>query len=72
MMTGWRLLGRWWREETGQDLIEYGLIIAMIVAGTIAVFPGIVTKMGSSYSNWGTNIQNIWIPSCPGTTTPCP
>jgi Flp pilus assembly pilin Flp len=71
-MMRWRLLGRAWREESGQDLVEYALIIAIVVTGSIALFPQIVTKMGNSFSNWGTNVETIWIPSCPGTTTPCP
>ena len=71
-MTRWRLLKRAWREDSGQDLIEYALIIAILVTGTIALFPQIATKMGNAFSSWGTNVENIWIPSCPGTTTPCP
>ena len=70
-MRDWRLLRRAWREDSGQDLVEYGIIIALIVTATIALFPQIATKMGNSFSSWGANVETIWIPSCPGTTAPC-
>jgi pilus assembly protein Flp/PilA len=72
MMTRWQLLRRAWRDDSGQDLVEYALIIAIVVTGTIAVFPQIATKMGNAFTNWGANVETIWIPSCPGTTNPCP
>jgi len=66
------LLHRLWREDSGQDLIEYGLIIALVVTASVALFPGIAARMGTAFSNWGSTVQSIWIPWCPGTNTPCP
>jgi len=68
-----RLLHRLWREDSGQDLVEYGLIVALVVIASIALFPQIATKMGAAFSSWGSNVQSIWIPWCPGSTTvQCP
>ena len=36
-----RLLGRLLREEDGQDLIEYGLLVGVITVGAIAAINGI-------------------------------
>ena len=32
----WTSLGRLWKEESGQDLVEYGLLLALIAVGAIA------------------------------------
>jgi len=41
---------RFWADESGQDLIEYTLLIAFIALGSAALF----AKAGSSTSNiWG-------------------
>jgi Flp pilus assembly pilin Flp len=66
-----QLLARAWREDNGQELIEYGLIIALVVTATVALFPVIASHMGTTFRSWGSNGANISIPYCPGTTTPC-
>lgn len=54
-------------EERGQDLIEYGLLAALIACAGIATFPLIRGKLNGTYTGWGTAIQNLWIPKDPGT-----
>jgi len=42
-------LGRLWREEEGQDLIEYTLMLAFVALASAALF-----------STAGTSISQIW------------
>jgi pilus assembly protein Flp/PilA len=43
------LLNRFVREEAGQDLIEYGLLLGIITAVTVAVINSIGTKTKEYY-----------------------
>ena len=54
-------------EERGQDLIEYGLLAALIACVGVTTFPLIQAKLKGTYTGWGTAIQNLWIPKAPGT-----
>ena len=54
-------------DERGQDLIEYGLLAALIGCVGVAIFPLIEGRLYTTYSGWGTAIQNLWIPKDPGT-----
>jgi len=54
-------------EERGQDLVEYGLLAALIGCVGVTVFPLIHAKLKDTYTGWGTAIQNLWIPKNPGT-----
>jgi len=53
-------------EERGQDLIEYGLLAALIACVGVSVFPLIQGRLNAVYTGWGTAIQNLWIPNDPG------
>ena len=64
-MTG-RFLRRWLLDDSGQDLIEYGLLASIIAIAGVLVFPIIQTKMGQNFSAWGTNMNNLWAPKNPG------
>ena len=46
-----QLIGRLVREESGQDLIEYGLLIGIITAGAITFIGPIGSKVNSYFSN---------------------
>jgi Flp pilus assembly pilin Flp len=54
-------------EERGQDLVEYGLLAALIGCVGVTIFPLIHAKLKNTYTGWGTAIQNLWIPKNPGT-----
>ena len=54
-------------EERGQDLVEYGLLAALIGCAGVAIVPQIQAKLGATYTGWGTAIKNLWIPKDPGT-----
>ena len=45
------LLNRFVREESGQDLIEYGLLIGIITAGAIAFIGPIGTKVAGYFED---------------------
>ena len=52
-------------DESGQDLIEYALLTALVVAGGIALLPSIQTGMSNAYSAWDAQSYTIWIPGPP-------
>ncbi len=59
------ILVRLWKEEKGQDLIEYGLLAAIIgIAGSL-VLPLIGPKMAAAFQSWGVNTYNAWQPPDP-------
>ena len=45
------LFNRFVKEESGQDLIEYGLLIGIITAGAIAFIGPIGSKVNGYFSN---------------------
>jgi Flp pilus assembly pilin Flp len=50
------LLGRLLQDEQGQDLIEYGLLIAIITAGAITFIQPIGSKVSGYFSNLYNNL----------------
>ena len=40
-----RTLARLWKEEEGQDLIEYALLVALMALATAATFPTVATAI---------------------------
>ena len=50
------LLNRFVREESGQDLIEYGLLIGIITAGAVTAIASIGPKVQGYYTTLKTNI----------------
>lgn len=58
-------------DDGGADLVEYALLASLIGLAGVTVFPTIITKMAAAFSNWGNNVQNIWVPCDPGVTPPC-
>ena len=47
------------RDESGQDLIEYGLLTAFIGFAGIFVWTNIGAVIGAKYSNWDTGVQRL-------------
>jgi Flp pilus assembly pilin Flp len=58
-------------DDSGQDLIEYALLTAIIGISGLLVLSTISTKMGAAYSGWNTAGQNAWQP-CPPKPATCP
>jgi pilus assembly protein Flp/PilA len=44
-------LVKFWKDEEGQDLVEYALIVAAIALGMIAAVRGVVTALNSLYES---------------------
>lgn len=59
-------LRRVWRDEEGQDLVEYALLVLLIVLGTVAIWNLIVVTMGIVYRGYDTSLWNLFW-SAPGT-----
>jgi len=51
--------------DEGQDLIEYGLLAAIVALSGVLVFPLIQSRMGGLFTNWGQNVHNVWTPNNP-------
>jgi Flp pilus assembly pilin Flp len=61
-----RFVGEIGRDESGQDLIEYALLTAIIAIAGILAFPVIAGKLGVLYVNWNVAAQAVWEPCPPG------
>ncbi len=57
---------RFWQDETGQDIIEYGLLAAFIGIAAIATWTSIETHLHDAYLGYDTGVQNLWQPPNPG------
>jgi Flp pilus assembly pilin Flp len=55
-----------WHDESGQDVVEYALLTALIGLGSYAGFVAIQNAIFSSYGVWDTGQQNLWRPPDPG------
>ena len=53
-------LRRFFVEDAGQDMIEYGILTGIVMAVGFLVFVTIQGKLGVAYSGWGTAILNNW------------
>ena len=51
-----QLLKRFVREEAGQDLIEYGLLIGIITVAAIVAIIAIGPKVGSYFNELNANL----------------
>jgi len=45
-------------EDSGQDLIEYALVAALVSLGSIAAISGLTNAIGKSFNNVGTALTN--------------
>ncbi|SFQ99145.1 Flp family type IVb pilin [Desulfoscipio geothermicus] len=52
------LLAKLWKEESGQGMAEYGLILALVAVLCIAAFTGLSGKISSKLNEVGTQIEN--------------
>ncbi|KAF0091256.1 MAG: Flp/Fap pilin protein [Fusobacteria bacterium] len=51
-----KLLQRLWKEESGQGLVEYGLLVALIVVIVIAVLVIFSDSLTALFTNIGNDI----------------
>jgi Flp pilus assembly pilin Flp len=65
------LRARFAADDSGQDLIEYALLTAIIGIAGLLVLSTFSNKMGTAYSGWNTAAQTAWQP-CPPQPAACP
>ena len=58
-------------DDSGQDLIEYALLTAIIGISGVLILSTLSSKMGAAYGGWNTAGQNAWEP-CPPKPAACP
>ena len=51
---------RFWRDECGQDLVEYALLTALIGLVGITVWSTIVGLIADRYTDYDTGVQGLW------------
>lgn len=52
------LLKKFWKEEDGQDLIEYGLLAGFIALSCVAALSAIGTALNTGYGNVNAQVTN--------------
>ncbi|HEY9505214.1 MAG TPA: Flp family type IVb pilin [Gemmatimonadales bacterium] len=55
METAWQAF---WSEDTGQGLVEYALIIALVAVGLIAILLVLRNSIGNVFNNAATQLEN--------------
>jgi Flp pilus assembly pilin Flp len=51
---------RFVRDEDAQDLVEYALLGMFVGVVGVVVWNNIVTLLGERYSEYNTNVQQLW------------
>jgi Flp pilus assembly pilin Flp len=62
------------REESGQDMLEYALVLAAVLAAVVAGAGSLSTTISTELTNINTAISKLAIPlgsTAPGSTYPC-
>ena len=59
------LLLRFLFDDTGQDLIDYGLLAAGIGVVGILAWDTVRTTLGDKYEGWDSGVQDLWEPDDP-------
>jgi pilus assembly protein Flp/PilA len=52
------LLVRLWKEEEGQDLVEYGLLVVLLALGAIAGMRALATDINTVFGSAGTDLTS--------------
>jgi pilus assembly protein Flp/PilA len=53
-----QIANRLWKEDEGQDLIEYALLVALIALAAAASFPPVATAIKTVFTNAQTQLQS--------------
>jgi pilus assembly protein Flp/PilA len=53
-----RAASRLWRDECGQDLTEYALLVVLIALAAIASMKALATAISHAYSNAASNVTS--------------
>jgi pilus assembly protein Flp/PilA len=49
------------KDESGQDLIEYALVAALIALGAVAAMTGLGNKIGGAFNSVGNELSNAGV-----------
>ena len=60
------LMVRLVREDDGQDLIEYALLVALVALATVPAIVKFQSVMYSTYVSWYTAVMGCWQMPDPG------
>jgi pilus assembly protein Flp/PilA len=52
------ILKRLWKEEEGQDLIEYGLLVVLLGLFAVAAMGNLATSISNAFSNAASNLTS--------------
>ena len=52
-------------DDTGQDLIEYALLTAVIGLTGAAWWASVTTGIGTAYRGWYNGMRDLWVPPDP-------
>ncbi len=52
------LLRRFWKDESGQGLVEYALIIALVAIGLILILLYLRNQIGNTFKAAGNELKN--------------
>jgi len=58
MMNITQLLKNLMTEDSGQDLIEYALVAALVGLGAIGAMKGLANSIGSTFNSVGTSLSS--------------
>jgi pilus assembly protein Flp/PilA len=53
------ILKRLWKEEEGQDLVEYGLLVVLIALVAITSVSSLATSLSSVFANAASNLTSV-------------
>jgi Flp pilus assembly pilin Flp len=62
----WTLVQRFVREDGGQELVEYALIVALVALVSAAALGSLQTALHNAYVSWDTSNQSLWEMPAPG------
>jgi len=58
MMNMKQLLNKLMAEDSGQDLVEYALVAALVGLGAVAAMKGLTNSIGSTFNSVGTSLAS--------------
>jgi pilus assembly protein Flp/PilA len=52
------LLHRLWKEEEGQDLVEYALLVVLVALGAVIAMKSLASAISDAFSNAAANLTS--------------
>jgi Flp pilus assembly pilin Flp len=56
---------RLWREDEGQDLLEYALLTGIVGVSGIVLYTSVAPAMATAYESWTGAQEDLWEPNPP-------